>query len=313
MPRLILHLLRLSALIALCGLAGCATTKELVAKSKEPPADVDIVIVAGQSNAVGFDSDPSKLPRDSADKKILFWWRCGDPLPDDHDSTSGGKWTRLQPQPRGNPIQTNKPFASRQYGNFANPKGGFGPEISFARALYHKEGRNLAVVKVAFSGTGMRTGWNPLDPGDGGACYRSLLKETQTAIAAAQLKGLKPHVRALVWVQGESDANAGDAPNYAKSLASMLDALRKGLNEPKMIALLGINTRNGEGKNPFIRIIIEAQKFAAALDSRAAYVDTSAATIANDAHWNTKGTLAVGAWFAEALWKMETPVKAPVR
>ena len=159
----------------------------------------------------------------------------------------------------------------------------------------------------------MRTGWNPSDPGDGGACYRSLLKETQAAIAAAQLKGLKPHVRALVWVQGESDANAGDAPNYAKSLASMLDALRKGLNEPKMIALLGINTRNGEGKNPFIRIIIEAQKFAAALDSRAAYVDTSAATIANDAHWNTKGTLAVGAWFAEALWKMETPVKAPVR
>src|SRR6478672_6939671 len=41
----------------------------------------DLILVAGQSNAVGFDAAPAELPADAADKDILFWWRCGDPLP----------------------------------------------------------------------------------------------------------------------------------------------------------------------------------------------------------------------------------------
>ena len=63
----------------------------------------DLILVAGQSNAVGFDAKPSKLPADAADAEIMFWWRCGDPPPDARDSTSGGKWSHLQAQPLGDP------------------------------------------------------------------------------------------------------------------------------------------------------------------------------------------------------------------
>ena len=94
----------------------------------------DLLIVAGQSNAVGYDAKPSELPPDDADKKILFWFRVGDPPPDEFDVSSGGQWMTLAPQPKGTPMDKTK--MPRQYGNFSGAAGGFGPEISFARTVF---------------------------------------------------------------------------------------------------------------------------------------------------------------------------------
>jgi len=249
----------------------------------------DLILVAGQSNAVGYDAKPSDLPADPVDKDVLFWWRAGDPPPDEHDSTSGGKWTHLQPQPRGNP---KPPQENRQYGNFAQPEGGFGPEIGLARALHAVEGKRLALVKVAFSDTAMAQDWNPADPGDGGACYRALVAETKTAIAAAKARDITLRLRALAWVQGESDANAVAAPLYEHALGDMIAALRKDLDAPQMIALLAVNTHFGGAENVFMPKIVEAQKALANKIPHCAYVDTAA-------------TLDVGRCFAEALIQCE--------
>jgi hypothetical protein len=105
----------------------------------------DLILVAGQSNAVGFNARPSELPTDPADKDILFWWRVGDPPPDEHDSTSGHQWTHLQAQSKGNPHPQVQ--GGLQFGNFANRDGGFGPEIGLARALYARGDKALAIVK----------------------------------------------------------------------------------------------------------------------------------------------------------------------
>src|SRR4051812_18387638 len=90
-----------------------ATTLLVCPLMAEEPAIHDLILVAGQSNAVGYDAKPSDLPADPGDKDILYWWRCGDPPPDDFDSTSGGKWTHLQAVPRGNPDTSKK--RARQY------------------------------------------------------------------------------------------------------------------------------------------------------------------------------------------------------
>ena len=194
----------------LCSIASIACAETPV---------VDLILIAGQSNAVGYDAKPSELPPSPIDGDVLFWWRCGDPPPDDHDSVSMSRWTHLQPQPLGNP---KKPREGRQYGNFAQAEGGFGPEIGLARTLRQRSEQRVAIVKAAFSGTGMRTDWNPEDPGDGGACYRSLVAETKAAIAAAEADGITLRIRALAWVQGESDANARDAENYKHALSKMI-------------------------------------------------------------------------------------------
>ena len=112
-------------------------------------------------------------------------------------------------------------------------------------------------------------------------------------------------VRALAWVQGESDANEKDAPDYAKNLASLLAALRRELHAPEMIALLGVNEQYGRGKNPFSAGIVAAQAHVAANDARSVRVSTAAAEVVNDVHFSAAGTLAVGAAFADALVKVE--------
>ncbi len=283
-----LHLL--CVLGALCGEALAAETR-------------DLILIAGQSNAVGYDAKPSELPADPSDQQVLFWWRAGDPPPDEFDTTSGGKWTHLQPQPKGNPAPKTK--GPRQYGNFAGATGGFGPEIGLSRALVAREKKPLAIVKAAWSGTGMAQDWNPVDPGSGGSCYRALVAETKAAIAAAKAQGITLRLRALAWVQGESDANANAAPRYTQALGDMIAALRKELDAPQLVALVAVNTQFGGCKNAFMPKIVEAQQALAAKDPRCAYVDTASATLANSAHFDTAGTLDVGRRFAEALLAFE--------
>ena len=282
-------------------LAFCLLSLSL-AEAGPAPKQADLLIVAGQSNAVGFDAKPGEMPTDEADQQIMFWWKCGDPPPDEHDSTSGGKWTHLQAQPLGNP---KMPRQGRQYGNFAQPEGGFGPEIGFARTLYARENKPLAVVKAAFSGTGLRRDWDHTDKGEGGACYRALIAEVRAAVAAAKKNGITLHPRGFAWVQGESDANAADSVRYASNMTAMIAALRRDLNAPGLPAMIAVNTKFGGGRNRFMPVVIDQQKAAASFDPRCEYVDTSGASIANNVHYDAKGTLEVGRLFAETLLKIE--------
>ena len=264
----------------------------------------DLIIVAGQSNAVGADANGADLPSDDTDRNVMFWWRTGDPPPDEFDTISGGQWTTLQPQPKGNPMPKERGLP-RQWGNFANPSG-FGPEIGLARALQAKEKKPLAIVKGAWSGTGMVQDWNHADPGTGGSCYRALVEEVKAATAAAKAKEVELKPRALVWVQGESDANAQAAPLYAQRLGEMIGTLRKDLAAPELVALVGVNTNFGNGKNPFMPAIVDQQKLLTTQIAHCAYVDTSGLTYANAAHFDTKSTIEVGRRFADALLALET-------
>jgi hypothetical protein len=297
---------RLLTLILCVLVSGCTVLHP-------PPAApaLDVIVVAGQSNAVGFDADPAELPPDPADRDVLFRWRCGDPPPDAHDTASAPGWTTLRPQPRGEPRPSPRPQADRQYGNFALPAGGFGPEIGLARALRRAEpARRLAIVKVAYSGTALRTGWNHDDPGEGGACFRALVQEVSAALADSRATGDAPHLRALVWVQGESDASTTAAPHYPARLESFLGALRAALAAPRLPALLALNLDNGGGRNRFIPEIAAAQRTVAARDPHVAYVDMTGIPVANAAHWSAAGTLLAGERFAAALRAFEAAAPA---
>ena len=265
----------------------------------------DLILVAGQSNAVGYDAYAEDLPVDEGDLKTLFWWRVGDPPPDEFDGTSGRRWTHLQYQPRTEAMSGEEAKRKgRQYGNFnRKTKGGFGPEMGMVRSLVEGGAGALAVVKTAFSGTSVAGDWNVGRPGEADSCYRAMIDETRAAVAAAREKGVTFRVRALVWVQGESDANAKDAPVYAENLERMLRRLREDLEAPKMVLLLGVNTRFGNGKNAYMPQVVAAQKEVASRMSRAAYVETAGAETLEPSHthFTAAGTLEVGRRYARAL------------
>ena len=128
----------------------------------------DLILIAGQSNAVGYDAYAEELPADPKDAATMFWWRVGDPPPDEFDGTSARQWTTLQFQPRTPAMSGDAAKKTgRQYGNFnLKSKGGFGPEIGMVRTLAMKESRPLAVIKTAFSGTSVAGDWNVGLPGD---------------------------------------------------------------------------------------------------------------------------------------------------
>jgi hypothetical protein len=89
--------LTLGLSLLLHGLASAAETR-------------DLILVAGQSNAVGYDAYAEELPADPKDAATMFWWRVGDPPPDEFDGTSARRWTTLQFQPR----TPAKPASRRQ-------------------------------------------------------------------------------------------------------------------------------------------------------------------------------------------------------
>lgn len=273
-------------------------------------ADWDLIIVAGQSNAVGYDADAEQLPADEIDGTVRFWWRCGDPPPDEFDSLGPRRWGPLQPQPRGNPNPDKA--VPRQYGNFSRPAGGFGPEMGMARSLATDPGRKLAVLKVAFSGTSLLSDWNPQDPGPAGACYRALVSEFRVAVASAEEQGDRLIPRAFVWVQGESDSHPESAKLYADALTKFIAALRRDLTAPEMLALIGVNTRFGnlERITDNMQRVIEAQRKSADRDPLTLYVDCDGATLANPAHFDAQGTLDVGRRFAKAFRQLEQAAKS---
>jgi hypothetical protein len=291
-----------AAYTALTLIGACFGSESFVDNS------VDLLIVAGQSNAVGFDTDPASLEADAADSSIRFRFRVGDPPPDDNDSCSGKSgWETLSVQPKGSPRPKSEP---RQYGNFIQPTGGFGPEISFARSLKNhdqKQGskHTMAVVKVAFSGTSVADDWDPSGEGNRGACYRALINELR--VAQAQLKSANEayRFRGLVWIQGESDANANDAPKYADRLKAMFHSLRHEIQAESMPILISVNPHFLEGKNHFMSEIIAAQKQVGKELQGCRYVDCGGVGLANQVHFDSAGTIEVGKRFAESLLSME--------
>ena len=90
-----------------------------------------------------------------------------------------------------------------------------------------------------------------------------------------------------------------------KTKTAMIAALRRDLDAPDLPAMIAVNTKFGGGRNRFMPVIIKQQKTAASYDPRCEYVDTSGASIANNVHFDAKGTLEVGRLFAETLLKIE--------
>ncbi len=107
-------------------------------------------------------------------------------------------------------------------------------------------------------------------------------------------------------MQGESDAGPVLAQGYAKALARMIAALRRDLNAPQMHAVLALNQQFGGGKNESVPVVAAAQRSVAEADPLNRWVDSSAATTANNAHFDAQGILAVGHWMGAALLALET-------
>jgi len=279
-------------------LAGCA-----VGPHGRPP--VRVYIVAGQSNAVGYNHTRDyrggrfPFPEDlRVQPSTLFWAGQGEEA-----VLATSRWTTLR----------------------VGESGAFGPEIMLSHDLQAAMPReSLAIVKFAVGGSGIARStdyddyipalahyddhggnWHP--PTDGrpaGQHYRALLANVRAATAALERDGYRWRLAGFVWMQGEHEAGISPrmARDYASLLGGFMKSVRKDLDAPGLVfAVGGVNGHTwafgDEGRR--------SQAEACRADPHAVLVPTLDLPRnrgeGGPAHFDADGMLSLGSRFARAL------------
>ena len=176
-----------------------------------------VLLVAGQSNAMGYESyaiDPIT--------KVNFF---KSPYANGADRLSTITWK--MPFVPNTPNGSFAPLATPQ--RFVSPTGSpqmFGPELGLARRLYRDGVGVVGVVKVAYAGTSLASDWPPA----GGNLYGKMIDFVRQQMTRDAASGIVDVLSAAYWYQGESDAlDAVMARDYANNLSVFIASLRRDL------------------------------------------------------------------------------------
>lgn len=238
----------------------------------------DLLVLAGQSNAQGWTGDASHYPQDSKqlDRDIPLYFEFP------RMNSSGGKWMTLGPQP----------------GRF--PKGHFGPEISLARRL-KSQGYTPAIFKFTLSGSSLDKNWKA--PNEGGL-YDKMTRSLQQSIESLRRDGHRVRIRALIWIQGETDAvDPGSAARYEDNLSELITHFRTRVARQRNLpVILGIDELN-----PFVirrPIVVVAQKNIAARDQNISWTSMKGLPKRDQTHLKPSGLIRHGNRLAAAFLEL---------
>jgi hypothetical protein len=229
---------------------------------------IDLFIMAGQSNMQGWRSDAADYPSDPKyqDMNIPFYFEAL------NYSSSNKKWGTLGPQ----------------LGHFKN--GHFGPEVSFARALQNTE-LTPAIFKYSSGGTSIKMSWKA--PGQNGL-YDDMVRNLNKAIHLLRNQGHTVIPRAFIWIQGESDAESVELANeYYWRLKKMLSHLRsKVLKKPTLPVILSVDEQH-----PHVKVrteVVNAQIRLANEDPSISFMSMNGLEKYDVTHLTAKGTIRQG-------------------
>lgn len=262
-----------------------------------------VFIVAGQSNALGFNHvreyAAGKRPFPEAlrhQPAVLFWDVSR------RDGEVGDAWTTLG----------------------VDGSGAFGPELGFALGLSERfPAARIAIIKYAAGGTGIArsadyadyipqlTGfddrgrnWHPgADGREAGALYRRLIGTVRDALRALDHRGERWQLAGLVWMQGEHEAGISSAmaEDYEALLTGLMRAIRRDLQAPSLPFLIGeVNSHTWA----FGDVARREQAEACRRDGNAVLVtttDLSRGGSGGAAHFDADGMVELGVRFARGV------------
>jgi len=230
--------------------------------------NIDLFILAGQSNMQGWRSDAKSYPVDKQhlDDRIPFYFETIG------YGSSQQQWQTL----------------TSQAGHFRS--GHFGPEITFGRAVF-KTGKNPAIFKYSLGGSSLKLDWKA--PGQQGI-YDNMVDSLKTAINALKAQGHTVTPRAFVWIQGENDAaNAQLATEYYWHLRKMLHHLRSNvIRDPELPVILSVDEQHPRvQQNPQV---VDAQIKLALESDSISFVSMVGLEKYDVTHLTAKGTVEQG-------------------
>ncbi len=249
---------------------------------------IDVFIIAGQSNAVGC-TFCSTLPEDfvaeTFPEALLY----------QEGNFSKECYARLQ---RG--ITLGYGHCSMQ----------MGIEYGISKAL---SGRGeFALLRYAVGGSNLHWEWLPPHKwggqqpqfyGHGGIHYANWSRTIFNGISELVKEGYAPQIRALVWMQGESDADKNEsiAQAYHDNLKELISAFRATLCIPELPVVIGEIATNAP-VCPWSDIVREGQRRFCEEDNNAYFVSTGNIPIGKDGlHFDGAEDYELGLCFGEVL------------
>jgi hypothetical protein len=272
---------------------------------------VDLYILSGQSNAVGFNNistyTPSPFPtKCQYQSNVMFW--AGSNAGTGFQNT----WTALQVGASGN-------------------SNSFGPELTFGYDMAAANpSSKIAIVKYAVGGAGLARSENYTDvtynandgnynfhpASDGKAAgnyYTELMNNIANSVAALKGQGYDVRISGFLWMQGEREANDSSsmAYDYGNQLTGLISSLRTDLgakNLPVFVAQLADCWYNSDsGRNRFT-VVQNGQRSVCDDDPYASLAVTKDLDRpAGDAHYSANGMALLGSRMAAEMQTIHVP------
>ena len=233
---------------------------------------IDIVLMAGQSNMVGWKNSAEDLaPRWRGHVENSYIWQ-------------NGAWA---------PLKVGGGYQ----------KATFGPEISFAHDLQAAGDNSIGIVKVATNGSYLSREWNPEAENE---LLDQLIEKTRAAMS-----GDKCRLRGLIWMQGEADAiNQEDADAYKARFHKLITKLRIRIGCPDLPVVAGLIDPPEDGcpHTNVVRNALEKNN----LENYATVECKDLGKRRDNLHFNVKGISVLGRRFAARLIEMSDERPAPL-
>ena len=154
-----------------------------------------------------------------------------------------------------------------------------------------------------------RTKWGNIPPkfiGHIGYSYKYWSETVCNGLKKFIEQGYNPNIKALVWMQGESDADKDErvANSYLQNLIDLFACMRVELRLPELKILVGEIATNAP-QCPYSDIVRKAQADYCKIDENALLISTKDIPIGRDGlQFDGDSDLKLGVKFGEALSKL---------
>ena len=293
---------------------GCGTTESKAngTSEKKDPQPVDVVVISGQSNAVGC-THCDCIGRSMGYSKyndymvgypeIKIAYDCWT-----KDFNSDGKAIFYSQ----NKHRTEN-FVKVMLGQ-GNSEATFGPEIGIAETLNEKYANKLFLIKYACGASNLKDDWaqrtSPMYP----RLVAYVKKQMQNLVDS----GYIPTIKAFCWMQGEGDSYDGYYQDYYENIKGFVTNLRTDLKDlagNKDFPFIDAGISNSKDWR-YYREVNNAKKQFADESTNNFYIDTIAAGMHTDeepfaspdtCHYDSESEVLLGKLFAESFEQFLTP------
>lgn len=241
-----------------------------ILSATEAKGPMELFLLAGQSNMAGRGSLKELSPGERRpDARVLVFNRAGE-------------WI-----PALDPLHWDKPGA------------GVGPGLFFARIVAAEEPDSMIGLIPTACGSYPIAAWEP------GAYWEQTHSHPwDDAMNRAKRAMRDGKLKAILWNQGEGDANAGNAPFYEERLVGLIKRFRDALDAPEVpfiIGQIGDFTAEGRAWNEYQRQIDCIHRAVAARLPHVWYVSSEGLVSRGDRlHFSTDSQRILGKRYAEA-------------